>query len=34
MILAEVQPGKRAELAGALDALRSQAGEAPLALLI
>jgi hypothetical protein len=29
MLLAEVQPGKRAELAGALDALHSQAGEVP-----
>jgi hypothetical protein len=29
MLLAEVQPGKRAELASALDALRSQAGEGP-----
>ena len=27
IVLAEVQPGKRAELASALDALRSQAGE-------
>ncbi len=29
MLLAEVQPGKRAELAGALDTLRSQAGDVP-----
>ena len=30
MLMAEVQPDKRAELASALDALRSQAGEVPL----
>jgi len=31
MLMAEVQPGKKAELAGALEALRSQSGEAPFA---
>jgi hypothetical protein len=31
MLFAEVQPGKRAELAGAFDAVRNQAGEVPFA---
>jgi hypothetical protein len=31
MVAAEVQPGKRAELAAALDALRAQAGDVPVA---
>jgi hypothetical protein len=30
MVVAQVQPGKRSELANALEALRSQAGEVPL----